>query len=95
MGWWKKRSSAEIKVMTGAHHCLESDRLVFPGGMQVCASLNRNGTLGMLESEMPGIRRCLYYWFEPGTKGELIGEMLSSWPGGARRHEAERPEEDS
>ena len=106
MGWWKKRSSTEIKTLTGARHCLEADRLIFPGGVQVNVSLigdlparlerhdfERHGVLRMLESEIPGIRRCLYYWFEPQSHGELIGEMLSSWPGGSRYADQESKED--
>ena len=66
-----------------------------PFKMEGKDSLSKNSIMQMLEDAIPGISNALYVWFEPQSRGGLIGEMLSSWPGGARRHAAEKPEKDT
>ena len=107
MGWWMKRSTSEFETLSGGRWSPESGHLEFPDGKAISRNLlwdlprriegkealMKMPVIEMLEDAFPGIHRCLYYWDEPRSRGELIGEMLSSWPG-VPRHEAQKPEED-
>lgn len=106
MGWWRKRSQAEFErvsgaytdFMTGETHIgrmtVGGDLLQdLPSRIEGRGEMPRNHIISFLEREIPGIGTSLYKWVEPTSKGELIGEMLSSWPG-APRHEDKEPDEE-
>ena len=86
----------------------ESGNLEFYDGMEICSMIlgdlpmriegkggrDSNLTVRMLEDHVPGMAEALYEWFEPGSQGELIGELISSWRGDATNDKKE-PQEDT
>lgn len=107
MGWWKRRSRKEFEKAAGAYTDLMTGELYIgrmclgagifddlPSRIEGRGGMSKNCTVGFLEGNIPGIGNALYEWVEPESRGELIGEMLSSWTG-APLHEDKEPEEDT
>jgi hypothetical protein len=108
VGWWKRRSRAEFERATGAYTdpmtretyigkmCIGDGMFDdLPSRIEGRGEMSKNHIVGFLEREIPGIGNALYEWVEPASRGELIGEMLSSWPGAPRHADKEPDEEDT
>jgi len=108
MGWWKRRSQTDFSRRAGARWDLETDAICIgypprsicrqmlqdlPLRIDGRGALMQNFMVKFLEKEFPGISYALYEWSEPGSTGELIGELLSSWRGPPRNVNSESEED--